>query len=509
VVGSNEVVTRESADPRRSRALTVLLLGQFAALLDVSVTNVALPSIGRATGSSPSELQWIVTGYVLAFGLMPIIGGRLGDDRGRRRIFIIGLIGFVISSAAVGLSPDPLFMIIARVVQGLFGGVLGPQISGYIQNAFPREERGRAFGQLGLTVGVATALGPVLGGLLIALGGPDFGWRLVFFINVPIGITAILLSLAWVRESALVRAGPRTKLDTSGALLLGVGILCMLFPIVEFDTFHSPWPFLLMLPGAMFAVLFIRRERRLTDAEASPLLDLRLFKQPSFTIGVAFILLYFGGSTGLPLVLTLYLQQGIGFEPVQAALAVTALAVGSAISAPIAGRLVSRIGRPLVVGGVTLFIIGAVGVTFVISSAPHLTNSGTIILHLALPLFLIGVATGAVITPNQALSLADVDRSIAGSAGGVLQTSQRVGAAIGQAVIGTIFFAAVSGTAASTALGTPSIYPPVYADALGAGVVGALLFSAAALVLGIADLAGTRWRKKKAAEARAVPCPAQ
>jgi len=131
-----------SSDPRRWRALWVLLLGQFAALVDVSVTNVALPSIGRSTGSSPSELQWIVTGYVLAFGLMPIIGGRLGDIGGRRRIFIVGLVGFVVASAAVGLSPDPLFIIVARVVQGLFCGVLGPPVSGYIQNAFPRSERG-------------------------------------------------------------------------------------------------------------------------------------------------------------------------------------------------------------------------------------------------------------------------------------------------------------------------------------------------------------------------------
>ena len=329
--------SESSPDPRRWRGLWVLLLGQFAALLDVSVTNVALPSIGRSTGSSPSELQWIVTGYVLAFGLMPIIGGRLGDIGGRRRIFIVGLVGFVVSSAAVGLSPDPVFIIVARVVQGLFGGVLGPQVSGYIQNAFPRAERGRAFGRLGLALAVATALGPVVGGLLIALGGPEFGWRLVFFINLPIGITAIVLALAWVTEARKPSSTQRQSLDVPGAILLGIAILCVLFPIVEFSTFRSGWIFLLLVPGAAFAVLFLRREARLTSAEASPLLDLRLFRQPSFTIGVTFILLYFCGSTGLPLVLTLYLQQGIGFEPLQAALAVTSLAVGSAVSAPIAG----------------------------------------------------------------------------------------------------------------------------------------------------------------------------
>src|ERR1700710_712722 len=151
-------------DPRRWRALFVLLLGQFCALLDVSVTNVALPSIGRATGAGPSELQWIVSGYILAFALMPVIAGRLGDTRGRRRIFFIGVTGFIIASAAVGLSPVPLVLIAGRALRGVGGGPLGPQVSRYIQTALPRAERGRAFGGLGITVGVGTPLGPVIGG---------------------------------------------------------------------------------------------------------------------------------------------------------------------------------------------------------------------------------------------------------------------------------------------------------------------------------------------------------
>ena len=176
-----------SPDPRRWRALGVLLLGQFAALLDVSVTNVALPSIGRSTGSSPSELQWIVTGYVLAFGLMPIIGGRLGDIGGRRRIFIVGLVGFVVASAAVGLSPDPLFIIVARGGAGTLLRSAGtPGLGIHSERFSPIGTRG-ALGRLGLALAVATALGPVVGGLLIALGGPEFGWRLVFFINLPSG----------------------------------------------------------------------------------------------------------------------------------------------------------------------------------------------------------------------------------------------------------------------------------------------------------------------------------
>jgi EmrB/QacA subfamily drug resistance transporter len=481
-----------SFDPHRWRSLTILLLGQFCAILDLSVTNVALPSIARATGAGPSELQWVISGYVLAFGLIPIIGGRLGDLRGRRMMFIIGLAGFVVASAAVGLGPSPLFIIVARVIQGLFGGVLGPQTSGYIQNAFPRQERGRAFGRLGLIIGVGTALGPVIGGLLIAVGGDQFGWRLVFFINVPIGIVAIIFSLVWVRE---VRAAPSAapkRLDVPGTILLGAGILSILFPIVEYSTFHTGLLFLLLIPGAGFALLFVRRERRLTDADASPLLNVRLFKARSFTIGVLFILLYFCGSTGFPLVLSLYYQQGIGFTALQSGLGVTALALGSTISAPIAGRLVRRIGRPMLVGGVILFIAGSITTATLVDTGSHLTNPATVILRLAVPLFLVGVAGGAVITPNQTLSLADVDPVIGGSAGGVLQTSQRVGAAIGQAVIGTVFFAVIAGHAVSTVPGKPAPDVSGFADGLGAGVIAVLLFSLAALAFGLADLRTTR-----------------
>jgi EmrB/QacA subfamily drug resistance transporter len=481
----------QTVDPHRWRALTVLLVGQFAALLDLSVTNVALPSIGRATGAGPSELQWVITGYILAFGLVPVVGGRLGDLRGRRLMFIIGLTGFVLASAAVGLAPNPTFIIVARVIQGAFGGLLGPQTSGFIQNNFPKEERGRAFGRLGLVIGVATALGPVLGGLLIGLGGDQFGWRLVFFINVPIGIAAIIFSLAWVREvhSPTLR---KRRLDVGGTLLLGFAILCVLFPIVEFSNVHSGLLFLLMIPGAAFGVLFVRREGRLTKTDGSPLLDLRLFQARSFRVGTAFILLYFCGSTGFPLVLSLYYQQGIGFDALHSGLGVTALAIGSAISAPIAGRFVRRLGRPLIVGGVTLFIAAASTVAILVDAAVTLTDPTTVILRLAIPLFFVGVAGGAVITPNQTLSLADVDPAIGGSAGGVLQTAQRMGSAIGQTVIGTVFFAVVAGHAASTKVGVPSSDLHGYADGLVAGVVAVLLFSVAALAFGLADLRATR-----------------
>src|SRR5690349_16057459 len=163
------------------------------ALLDVSVTNVALPSIGSATGASSAQLQWVVSGYTLAFGLVPVLAGRLGDDHGRRLMFQVGVGSFAATSMLAGLAPSAVVLIAARVAQGLAGGLINPQVSGLVQQLFRHEERGPAFGVIGTTVGVATALGPLVGGALIALGGPHVGWRLVFFVNVPIGIAVLAL----------------------------------------------------------------------------------------------------------------------------------------------------------------------------------------------------------------------------------------------------------------------------------------------------------------------------
>jgi EmrB/QacA subfamily drug resistance transporter len=488
-------------DPHRWRGLFVILLGQFCALLDVSITNVALPSIGRSLGAGSSELQWVVTGYVLAFALVPVIGGRLGDTRGRRKMFVIGLSGFVIASAAVGLSPVPLVMIMARVIQGFFGGLLGPQVSGYIQNTFAKSERGRAFGLLGAVVGVGTALGPVVGGVLIALGGPDFGWRLVFFVNVPIGAVALLLAARWVRRDTPVADPKSTRLDAPGAVLLGVGLLLILFPLVEFDQFHSGWLFLLLLPGAAFLAAFFRRERALSVPGGSPLLDIRLFQVPTFTTGVAFAIVFFCSNTGIPLMLSLYYQQGLGFSALASGLGVSAYAVGFVVGSQVSGRLITRLGRPLVLGAVSLFFLA----TLLIGIVVHLTGAVTapvdVIVPLAIPLFILGVGGGSIVTPNQTLTLMDVDPRMGGAAGGVLQTGQRVGSSIGQTTLGTLFFLSVAGVAASQQIGRPAINHLAFTNALDIGLIGSLVFSGAALILGLVDL--RRKRERPAARVRA------
>jgi EmrB/QacA subfamily drug resistance transporter len=469
------------ATVHRWRALSVCLVALFATLMDVSVTNVALPAIGRATGAGPSQLQWVVSGYVLAFGLVPVIGGRLGDDRGRRTMFLVGVGGFVVTSALVGLAPRPGVIVAARVLQGLFGGLINPQVSGLVQQLFRGAERGRAFGAIGAVVGTATAVGPVLGGLLIGLGGPHWGWRLVFFVNVPVGLVAMVLARRWLPAPPR-RDGPRRRLDVPGALLLGLATFCVLFPTVQYDAVRDPRLFWVLVPVLPLGVAFLVRERRLTRLSADPLVDLRLFRHPSYAVGVGLALLYFCGYTGLPLVLSLYLQLGRGLDALDAGIAVTSFAAGSALAAPLAGRLVARAGRPLVVCALVVFGVGALAVGLVVRGNPD-----DVALRLAVPLLVLGLGSGAIITPNQALSLADVDPRMGGAAGGVLQTAQRIGSAIGQAVVGAVFFAALGGT--------PPPGSPAYGPALAACVGVTLAFVAAALVLGVTDVVLTRRRR--------------
>lgn len=481
-------------DPRRWRALSVMLMGQFVTLLDISVTNVALPSIGRSTGADASELQWIVTGYVLAFALVPVIGGRLGDGWGRRRVFTIAMLGFVAASAAVGLAPTAGLLIAARVVQGVFGGMMGPQVSGFIQNAFPTWDRGRAFGRLGLTVGAGTALGPVIAGVLIAAGGPEFGWRLVFFVNVPIGIAAVLLARRWVPADEPVPAASGHRVDVLGAALLGAGVLCLLFPIVETGQGGGPVMLLLLVPAVVFLFAFVRHEARLTRADAGPLLDLRLFRTRSFVTGIVFAVVFFCSNTGIPLVLALYYQDGLGFTALQSGLGVTAYAIGSVFGAPVAGRFVSRVGRPLLLVAVGVFTAVTVVLGVLVQTGADATDPLTVILRLCVPLFLLGIAAGAIVTPNQTLTLAEVDPRRGGVAGGVVQTSQRVGASIGQTVLGTTFVLALGGAARAIAPGSPAPDPSSFAHALTLALGVSVVFSGVAIVLSAVEVRRLRGR---------------
>jgi EmrB/QacA subfamily drug resistance transporter len=426
----------DGADPRRWRALAVALVVGFMALLDVTIVNVALPSIQAGLDASPPGVQWIVSGYALTFGLTLVAGGRLGDVVGRRKMFILGLIAFTVTSAIAGLAPNEHLLVVARLLQGAAAGFLTPQNSGLIQQMFSGAERGRAFGLFGTTVGLSAASGPILGGLILAAFGEDDGWRYVFFVNVPIGVLAMVLAVRLLPPAAPREGTVRSQIDGVGAVLLGVAVLCVLLPIVEAMGDPSGPLWFLLLLGPVFTYAFVRWERRVVRRGGAPLLDVQLFSRaPGYASGIVLGTAYFCGFSGIWLVLALYLQDGLHFTPLQSGLTVTPFAIGSALTSVVAGRVIGRFGRRVTLLGLSLVVVGFAALSVVIP----LTSPSHPALYLLLPLLVAGLGSGATISPNITMTLASVPPRMGGAAGGALQTGQRIGSAIGAAVLAAAF----------------------------------------------------------------------
>jgi MFS family permease len=310
---------RNEGQQERGRwpALAVCLVGGFMTVLDISIVNVALPSISSGLGASPGDLQWVLSGYALAFGLVLVPAGRLGDAHGRRMMFVLGLAIFTVTSALAGLATGPLWLICARFAQGLASGTLNPQVAGLIQQLYRGAARGRAFGLLGAVIGVSTAIGPLLGGALILAGGATDGWRWVFYVNVPIGLLALpaawkLLPAARERDRhgavGALQHDTRRGLDPLGIGLLGSGVVMLLVPLVEQQQWAG-WGKWLMIPAGLALLAgFARWEARQRDPAVNP----QLFTRRSFSLGTALALCYFAGFTALFFIFTLYLQNGLG-----------------------------------------------------------------------------------------------------------------------------------------------------------------------------------------------------
>ena len=482
--------------PGRWPALAVCLVAGFMTLLDVSAVDVALPSIRTQLHATSADLQWVLSGYALAFGLVLVAAGRLGDAWGRRGMFIAGLVGFTLASAAAGLSTSPSFLLTARLAQGVTAGVLNPQIIGLIQQMFRGQERGKAFGMLGASIGLSTAIGPLAGGLLIAAGAHD-GWRLIFFINVPIGIAVLACAPALIPRSApgspdshgQAGAGRRgirgllADLDPIGVLLLAASILLILLPLIEQQQWQGTTRWAMYAGGVVLLVCFAAWER-FYGRTREPLVDLELFRLRSYTLGSLVALIYFAGFTAIFFVFTVYLQTGLGYSALLAGAAITPFAVGAAFAAGAGGAFTARHGHAMVAGGLVMAAIGLGGVLL----AVHDVQTRTIGWITIAPLLLTGLGSGLVIAPNEALTLADVPRRRAGSAAGVLQTGQRVGSSLGIALVSSVFYHDFA----------PN--PRQAAHALGMGLAIATGFVVLTLIPALADLRG--WHRHRAANER-------
>ena len=462
------------SDPRKL-AFAVALGAGFMSLLDVSIVNVALPSIESSLSATPSSLQWIVAGYTLSFGLVLIVAGRLGDTMGRRKLFLFGLTAFVVTSAACGLVTSAPALAIMRLAQGMGAGFLSPQVIGFIQQLFSGAERARAFGLFGAVVGIATATGPLVGGLLIETFGAEEGWRAVFLVNVPIG--AVLIPLA---VKLLPRDEPGTQRsgqDILGLALLGVAVLAFMLPFIqaseaEGGVASAPW--WLLAVGAVVVTMFVLWERFFEGRGGNVVMPRGLVRTRSFTFGAAVGLIYFAGFTSIFLLVTLYLQDGLGLTALQAGLVQTPFALAGGVSAVAGGRLVMKIGRWSVVLGIAIMIAGLVATDLVVrfADAAHAPVLVTLTLTLS------GIGNGLVISPNQTLALAQVPLTYAGTAGATLQTLQRIGTSTGLAVTTGVFFAA---------LATRSDDGEGYAQALGVGLLVTIAIVGLSLVVALVD----------------------
>ncbi|MEO6827498.1 MAG: MFS transporter [Microbacteriaceae bacterium] len=463
--------------PERWRVLSVLIAALFMSLISVSIVNVALPSIQSALHATQSELQWVLAGYALTFGVGLVSAGRAGDVFGRGPLFIAGIALFTISSVVSGLAPDALSLNIARAFQGIGSGLLSPQAVGMIQQYFRGAERGRAFGIFGGAVGVSVAIGPVLGGLLIQAAGAAQGWRWTFFVNVPVGIFAIILAWLWIPKPLLNRnrvvdpdaPAQSRDLDPVGAVLLGLAVLAVMLPFVEAEG--NPVVWLSLLIGSGLLLVWLWWERRYKARGRSPMVDLAIFRTPSFANGSGLITLYFMGVTSVWVLVALYMQDGLGHTALESGLVGLPSSVLSIFAALWGGRNVVRLGRKIVIAGMYSAILGLLlSILVVWLHAVAGISEWWLLGSLAF----VGIAQGAVISPNQALTLAQVPLRYAGSSGGIMQTGQRIGASVGIAVITAIAFGVLSVSD--------------WTVAFGAGFVAIIVIVGLALLVAYADL---------------------
>jgi EmrB/QacA subfamily drug resistance transporter len=427
-----------AATQRRAwRALGVLLIGMFMSLLDATIVNVALPTIRTSLNASEATLSWIISGYALAFGLALIPAGRLGDRYGHKWVFFSGLALFTVASLACGLAQDGTQLIVARVVQGLAAGIYVPSVTAYLQLLFTGRTRGKAFAIMGAVIGISSALGPLIGGLLIQAFGVANGWRLIFVVNLPIGVVA-LVAAAFFLPAGSEASGRSEGVDVLGLLLLSSGLVAILVPLIEGQDQGWPaWTYVSLIGGVALIALFGSWEVALAGRGKSPLVPPHLFSHPAFTGGVILALVYFAAFVSIFFTISILWQAGLGHTALESGVVSVPFAVGSIVGASQSGRLAARIGRTVLVIGSGMVAIGLVALWLVLRlvSPGELTSW-----DLLLPLLVAGTGSGLFIAPNAQFIIATVDRQEAGAASGVIATMQRLGSAIGIAIIGSVFF---------------------------------------------------------------------
>jgi EmrB/QacA subfamily drug resistance transporter len=456
------VLETPALDPKRWAALAIMLVASFMDMLDASVVNVAIPTIQRDLGATFGAIQWITAGYVLAFALLLITGGRLGDIYGRKRMFQLGVVGFTVASLLCGIAADPGTLIASRLLQGAMAGLMVPQVISIIHVSFPNEEKGKAFALHGMVGGGAATIAPLIGGVIVAANIFGWDWRPIFLVNVPIGIIGFLLGAKYISES---KAPAALKLDLVGVAIASVAMVLVLYPLTFGRELGWPaWSYAAMVLAAVVLGWFVSYERLKQNRDGSPLVVLDLFKSRSYSAAQVLQLAFYTFTGMFMLAMYLFLQLGLGWSPLRAGTTVLAFAFGAFLTATASVvALVPRFGR-------TVLQFGAL--TIAIGLGVYLWTNGTLgwqitSWSLVPALFIIGLGFGATATPIPMFGLAEVPFKDAGSASGMLNTMQQLGFAVGIAIVSLSFFTPLAPSAAKSA---DALTPQLRQELVAAGV---------------------------------------
>jgi EmrB/QacA subfamily drug resistance transporter len=427
-------------------AAAVLIVGALMDMIDLTIVNVALPTIRRDLHASATQLEWVVSAYMLAFAAALIIAGSLGDLFGRKRVFLVGVGLFGAASLGAGMAGSPSQLIACRVVQGLAAAAMAPQVLATFRTMFAARERGQAFGVYGAMLGFASAIGLVLGGVLTEASLFGWSWRSVFFVNVPVAVIALVAGLKFIPET---RDRAARRPDLPGGALLAGSLVAIVYPLLEGRQLGWPWwSWPLLAAGvaglAALCALESRRARRQpaagrrTRRPVAPLIRPDLFRVPAFAAGLGVQLAFSAGIQGFFLMFALWLQAGEHFSPLRAGLTAVAFSVGSFLVAPVAVPLAQRYGRVVLAAG---GVIMAAGVGGVVLGVSHVTVAGRP-WAIVPGLVVAGVGLSLLVIPLVNVVLAAVPAQVAGGASGLFSTAQQLGGALGVAIIGTVFFSA-------------------------------------------------------------------
>jgi MFS family permease len=405
----------------------------FAAVLlvDSTVTNVGGPAIRESLGGGESLFQWLGAGYTLAFAVSLITGARLGDLFGRRRLFLIGAAGFTRASAACALAWSPEALISMRVLQGSFGALMIPQGFGLLKEVMSDDEMPRVFGLFGPIMGLSAVAGPIVGASLIEGDLVGTGWRMIFLVNVPLGLVALAVGARFMPRNVVARDGGQ---DLPGMALIGTAALALVYPLIEGREKGWPaWTFALMGAGVALAAVFAVYERRLPPRKA--LIQTSLMRNREFTSGIAVAAGFFTAVAGIMLVLSLFWQVGEGLSPIRAALSLAPLSVGLVAGMAGSAALIGRLGRRLVHGGIAVTAAGLVGMAATAHAAAHPSPWSMVP-----AVFVAGAGMGLVFGQLFDVTLTGVADAEVGSASGLLNALQQLAFSLGVAAVATAFF---------------------------------------------------------------------